>query len=90
MLRHKPGKEHGKMNFKNLLPVSKPVLFFTAGLLWMLAGINILRIGIEAFSACLHQGKVALLPTVFFAVFYNGLGSALCFVGLMFVKYLKR
>ena len=145
-----------KMNFKNLLPVSKPVLLFTAGLLWMLAGINILRIGIEAFSACLHQGKVAvllialgallifagfsmmfrrivkkhqkrimgypeqkqsifrcfdrkgyllmifmmtlgitlrasnLLPTVFFAVFYNGLGSALCFGGLMFVKYLKR
>lgn len=24
------------------------------------------------------------------AVFYNGLGSALCFGGLMFVKYLKR
>ena len=144
------------MNFKNLFPVSKPVLFFTAGLLWLIAGVNILRIGIGAFAACLQQGKVSvplillgalliffgfsmmfrkivkkhqkrilgypeqkqsifrcfdrrgyllmifmmalgitlrasnLLPTVFFAVFYNGLGSALCFGGLMFVKYLKR
>ena len=139
------------MNFKNLFPVSKPVLFFTAGLLWLIAGVNILRIGIGAFAACLQQGKVSvplillgalliffgfsmmfrkivkkhhkrilgypeqkqsifrcfdrkgyllmifmmtlgitlrasnLLPTVFFAVFYNGLGAALCFGGLMFI-----
>ncbi len=139
------------------LMVRKPALLFTAGILWLIAGVNILRIGIGAFFVCMQQGIGSvwllaagaliifvgfsvmfmrivqkhqkrilsykeekqsvfrcfdrkgyllmlfmmtlgivlrasnLLPAAFFAVFYNGLGAALCFGGLMFIGFgLKR
>ena len=128
--------------------VRKPALFFTAGILWLIAGVNILRIGVGALqgsaSAWLlaagalvifigfammfmkivqkHKKRILgypqeknsiflcfdrkgyllmifmmtlgivlrksnLLPAVFFAVFYSGLGAALCFGGLMFIGF---
>lgn len=140
-----------------MLMVRKPALLFTAGILWLIAGVNILRIGVGAFSVCeqqengsalllaagaliifvgfsvmfmrivqKHQRRILgykeekqsifrcfdrkgyllmlfmmtlgivlrasnLLPAAFFAVFYNGLGAALCFGGLMFIGFgLKR
>ncbi|MBQ8619144.1 MAG: hypothetical protein IJ418_16805 [Clostridia bacterium] len=128
--------------------VRKPALFFTAGILWLIAGVNILRIGVGALqgsaSAWLlaagalvifigfammfmkivqkHKKRILgypqeknsiflcfdrkgyllmlfmmtlgivlrksnLFPAVFFAVFYSGLGAALCFGGLMFIGF---
>ena len=133
--------------------VRKPALLFTAGILWLIAGVNILRIGVGAFAASALQGSASawllaagalvifigfammfmkivqkhnrrilsypqekqsiflcfdrkgyllmifmmtlgivrrasnLLPAVFFAVFYTGLGAALCFGGLMFIGF---
>ena len=128
--------------------VRKPALFFTAGILWLIAGVNILRIGVGALqgsaSAWLlaagalvifigfammfmkivqkHKKRILgypqeknsiflcfdrkgyllmlfmmtlgivlrksnLFPAVFFAMFYSGLGAALCFGGLMFIGF---
>lgn len=136
-----------------MLKVKKPTLLLVAGIVWLIAGINILRIGIQSFIDCFAADKVVkylliiagaiviltgfyfmfskivkkhtkrilgypeekksifyffdvkgyllmvfmmglgiglrssnLLPTEFFAVFYNGLGSALSIAGIIFLK----
>lgn len=136
-----------------MLKVKKQTLLIFAGAVWLIAGINILRIGIESFINCFDANKVLkylliiagaiiifigfyfmfskivkkhtkrilgykeekksifyffdakgyilmifmmglgiglrssnLLPTEFFAVFYNGLGSALSIAGVIFIK----
>lgn len=128
-----------------MLNVRKPVLLITAGALWLIAGINILRIGIAALQGAAllpalalallifigfsmmfmrivqkHLKRIlgyaearkpiyfcfdlrgyllmvfmivlgvtlrasGLLPSFFFAFFYNGLGGALTFAGLQFI-----
>lgn len=136
-----------------MLKTKKENLLCIAGIVWLIAGINILRIGIESFISCFDQSKVfkcilivtgailvligfgfmfkkivkkhtnrileyeetkksifyffdkkgyllmifmmslgiglrssKLLPTEFFAVFYNGLGTALSIAGLLFIR----
>lgn len=136
-----------------MLKVKKTTLILIAGLVWLAAGINILRIGIQAFIDCFEVKEVVkyllifagaivilvgfcfmffkivkrhtkrilgypeekksvfyffdvkgyllmvfmmglgiglrasnLMPTEFFAVFYNGLGMALSLAGVIFLK----
>lgn len=135
-----------------MLKTKKQNLLLIAGIVWLIAGINILRIGIESFLNCYDTDKIVtiliilgaiiifigfyfmfskivkkhtkrilgykedkksifyffdtkgyilmifmmglgiglrssnLLQTEFFAVFYNGLGSALSIAGIIFIK----
>lgn len=140
-----------------MLKVKKPTLILLAGLVWLAAGINILRIGVQSFINCFdadnmikyllilagaiviltgfcfmffkivkkHTKRILgypeekksifyffdvkgyllmvfmmglgiglrasnLMPIEFFAVFYNGLGTALCLAGVLFLKYWRR
>ena len=78
--------------------VSRRTLLLIAGLVWIIAGANILRIGIITFfdvKGWLIMGfmitlgilvrKLHLLPTSFIAVFYTGLSSALILTGILFL-----
>lgn len=64
------------------MKVSKKTLLFIAGTVWLIAGINILRIGLRVSG---------LVPEVFIAIFYSGLGLSLIIAGLgfcrQFIKY---
>lgn len=140
-----------------MLKVKKPTLLLVAGLVWLAAGINILRIGIQSFIDCFDASKMVKcllivtgaiviltgfffmfskivkkhtkrilgypeekksifyffdgkgyllmvfmmglgiglragnwLPTEFFALFYNGLGTALSVAGVIFLKNWKE
>ena len=46
-----------------MIPVRKPVLLFTAGALWLIAGVNILRIGTSALAQ-----SASFLPTAALAL----------------------
>lgn len=57
-----------------MLKVKKPVLFIVAGLVWLIAGVNILRIGVQAFFRTeslflLLLGIAALVFVGFFFMF---------------------
>ena len=46
--------------------VKKRTLLLLAGLVWSLAGINVLKIGVEAYARALSPFHVALSALVFF------------------------
>lgn len=56
-----------------MLNVRKPVLLLTAGALWLIAGVNILRIGVAAFASCpsfLLPAALALLIFIGFSMMF--------------------
>lgn len=57
-----------------MLPVRKPILLLTAGALWLIAGVSILRIGITAFASCtsfLLPAALALLIFIGFSMMFT-------------------
>lgn len=61
-----------------MLKVRKPVLLITAGALWLIAGVNILRIGMAAFA------EVSAVPALSLAL--------LIFIGfsMMFMRIVRK
>ena len=73
--------------------VNKKILLYTAGCVWIFAGINILRIGIVTWLNDTHYWlfKITirtfhLLPNSFISVFYTGLSTALIITGFLFLR----
>ena len=73
--------------------VKKKTLLLIAGIVWMIAGFNVARLGVLSYliMTCMMSGGIGfraagIFPEIFIAFFYSGLGLALASAGVIFTR----
>ena len=86
---------------KKRFHVKKRTLLLIAGIVWLIAGFNVARLGILSYRVidlkaylimtCMMSGGIGfraagIFPDIFVAFFYSGLGCALALAGVVFTR----